>query len=134
MLFQSPELSSCILGDYVVSVATLIRFFACHVIAIPLVLIGLVAAHIVALHEIGSNNPAGIEITQGPKDKYGRPKDAIPFHPFYTVHDIVGVAGFLIIFAAIVFFGPEMGGYFLEYNNFIPADPLKTPPHIAPVW
>jgi len=128
-----PELSIWIRGDYVVSDATLNRFFALHVIAIPLVLIGLVVAHIVALHEVGSNNPDGVEIKKY-KDKYGRPLDGIPFHPFYTVHDILGVAGFLIIFAAIVFFAPEMGGYFLEYNNFIPADPLKTPPHIAPVW
>jgi len=132
--FIGPELSIWIRGDYVVSDATLNRFFSFHVIAIPLVLIGLVAAHLVALHEVGSNNPDGVEIKQGPKDRHGRPKDGIPFHPFYTVHDIMGVAGFLIIFAAIVFFGPEMGGYFLEYNNFIPADPLKTPPHIAPVW
>ena len=132
--FIGPELSIWIRGDYVVSDATLNRFFSFHVIAIPLVLIGLVAAHLVALHEVGSNNPDGVEIKKGPKDKYGRPKDGIPFHPFYTVHDIMGVAGFLIIFAAIVFFGPEMGGYFLEYNNFLPADPLKTPPHIAPVW
>ena len=132
--FIGPELSIWIRGDYVVSDATLNRFFSFHVIAIPLVLIGLVAAHLVALHEVGSNNPDGVEIKQGPKDKYGRPKDGIPFHPFYTVHDIMGVAGFLIVFAAIVFFAPEMGGYFLEYNNFIPADPLKTPPHIAPVW
>lgn len=132
--FIGPELSIWIRGDYVVSDATLNRFFAFHVIAIPLVLIGLVAAHLVALHEVGSNNPDGIEVKQGPKDKYGRPKDAIPFHPFYSVHDLMGVAGFLIIFAAIVFFGPEMGGYFLEYNNFLPADSLKTPPHIAPVW
>jgi len=132
--FIGPELSIWIRGDYVVSDATLNRFFAFHVIAIPLVLIGLVAAHLVALHEVGSNNPDGVEIKQGPKDKHGRPKDGIPFHPFYTVHDIVGVAGFLIIFAAIVFFAPEMGGYFLEYNNFVPANPLQTPPHIAPVW
>ncbi|MCD0505251.1 cytochrome b [Bordetella petrii] len=132
--FIGPELSIWIRGDYVVSDATLNRFFALHVIAIPLVLIGLVAAHLVALHEVGSNNPDGVEIKQGPKDRHGRPKDGIPFHPFYTVHDIMGVAGFLIVFAAIVFFAPEMGGYFLEYNNFIPADPLKTPPHIAPVW
>ncbi|MER1966699.1 cytochrome bc complex cytochrome b subunit [Castellaniella sp. GW247-6E4] len=132
--FIGPELSLWIRGDYVVSDATLNRFFAFHVIAIPLVLIGLVAAHILALHEVGSNNPDGVEIKQGPKDKYGRPVDGIPFHPYYSVHDIVGVAGFLIVFAAIIFFGPEMGGYFLEYNNFIPADPLKTPPHIAPVW
>ncbi|MGY6268113.1 cytochrome b [Achromobacter denitrificans] len=132
--FIGPELSIWIRGDYVVSDATLNRFFAFHVIAIPLVLVGLVAAHVVALHEVGSNNPDGIEIKQGPKDKYGRPKDGIPFHPFYSVHDMVGVAGFLLVFAAIVFFAPEMGGYFLEFNNFIPADPLTTPPHIAPVW
>lgn len=131
--FIGPELAIWIRGDYVVSDATLNRFFAFHVIAIPLVLLGLVAAHIVALHEVGSNNPDGIDI-KDKKDKYGRPLDGIPFHPYYTVHDIVGVAGFFIIFMAIVFFAPEMGGYFLEYNNFIPADPLKTPLHIAPVW
>jgi len=128
-----PELSLWIRGDYVVSDATLNRFFALHVIAIPLILVGLVAAHLVALHEVGSNNPDGVDIKKH-KDRHGRPLDGIPFHPFYTVHDILGVAGFLFIFAAIVFFAPEMGGYFLEYNNFIPADPLKTPPHIAPVW
>ncbi|NYT64455.1 cytochrome bc complex cytochrome b subunit [Alcaligenaceae bacterium] len=132
--FIGPELAIWIRGDYVVSDATLNRFFAFHVIAIPLVLIGLVVAHIIALHEVGSNNPDGVEIKDGPKDRYGRPKDGIPFHPYYSVHDIVGVAGFLIVFAAIMFFAPEMGGYFLEYNNFIPADPMKTPPHIAPVW
>ncbi len=131
--FIGPELSLWIRGDYVVSDATLNRFFAFHVIAIPLVLIGLVVAHILALHEVGSNNPDGVEIKQGPKDKYGRPVDGIPFHPYYSVHDMVGVAGFLIVFAAIIFFGPEMGGYFLEYNNFVPADQLTTPPHIAPV-
>ena len=132
--FIGPELAIWIRGDYVVSDATLNRFFAFHVIAIPLVLIGLVVAHIIALHEVGSNNPDGVEIKQGPKDRNGHPVDGIPFHPYYSVHDIVGVAGFLMVFAAIIFFGPEMGGYFLEYNNFIPADPLKTPPHIAPVW
>ncbi|HWK69381.1 cytochrome b [Pollutimonas sp. M17] len=132
--FIGPELAIWIRGDYVVSDATLNRFFAFHVIAIPLVLIGLVVAHIIALHEVGSNNPDGVEIKQGPKDRNGHPVDGIPFHPYYSVHDIMGVAGFLIVFAAIIFFGPEMGGYFLEYNNFIPADPLKTPPHIAPVW
>ena len=131
--FIGPELSIWIRGDYVVSDATLNRFFSFHVIAIPLVLLGLVAAHIVALHEVGSNNPDGVDIKKY-KDKHGRPLDGIPFHPFYTVHDIMGLAGFLIIFMAIVFFGHEMGGYFLEFNNFIPADPLKTPPHIAPVW
>lgn len=132
--YIGPELSIWIRGDYVVSDATLNRFFAFHVIAIPLVLLGLIVAHIVALHEVGSNNPDGVEIKQGPKDRNGHPLDGIPFHPYYTVHDIMGVAGFLLVFAAIIFFGPEMGGYFLESNNFIPADSLKTPPHIAPVW
>ena len=131
--FIGPDLSLLIRGDYVVSDATLNRFFAFHVIAIPLVLLGLVVAHILALHEVGSNNPDGIEI-KAKKDASGKPLDGIPFHPYYTVHDIMGVAGFLLVFSAVVFFAPEMGGYFLEYNNFIPADPLKTPPHIAPVW
>ncbi len=131
--FIGPELSIWIRGDYVVSDATLNRFFAFHVIAIPLVLLGLVAAHLVALHEVGSNNPDGVDI-KAKKDKHGRPLDGIPFHPYYTVHDIMGVAGFLIIFMAIIFFAPEMGGYFLEFNNFIPANPLVTPLHIAPVW
>jgi ubiquinol-cytochrome c reductase cytochrome b subunit len=131
--FIGPDLSLWIRGDYVVSDATLNRFFAFHVIAIPLVLIGLVLAHIVALHEVGSNNPDGVEIKKN-KDANGVPLDGIPFHPYYTVHDIFGVSIFLIVFSFIIFFAPEMGGYFLEYNNFIPADPLKTPPHIAPVW
>ncbi len=128
-----PDLSVVIRGDFVVSDATLNRFFSFHVIAVPLILIGLVAAHIVALHEVGSNNPDGVEIKKK-KDAQGRPLDGIPFHPYYTVKDIVGVVGFLIFFSFIVFFAPEGGGYFLEFNNFIPADPLKTPPHIAPVW
>ncbi len=127
------DLSIWIRGDYVVSDATLNRFFAFHVIALPLVLLGLVAAHIVALHEVGSNNPDGVEIKKK-KDGQGRPLDGIPFHPYYTVKDILGVVVFLIVFTAILFFAPEMGGYFLEANNFIPADPLKTPEHIAPVW
>jgi ubiquinol-cytochrome c reductase cytochrome b subunit len=131
--FIGPDLSLWIRGDYVVGDATLNRFFSFHVIAIPLVLLGLVAAHIIALHEVGSNNPDGIDIKDN-KDANGNPKDGIPFHPFYTVHDIFGVSIFLIVFSAVVFFAPEFGGYFLEYNNFIPADPLKTPPHIAPVW
>ncbi len=131
--FIGPDLSIWIRGDYVVSDATLNRFFAFHVIAIPLVIIGLVVAHIVALHEVGSNNPDGVEI-KNHKDANGIPLDGVPFHPYYTVHDVFGVAMFLIVFFAIVFFAPEMGGYFLEYNNFLPADSLKTPPHIAPVW
>ena len=128
-----PDLALLIRGDFVVGDATLNRFFSFHVIAIPLVLIGLVAAHIIALHEVGSNNPDGIEIKEK-KDARGIPLDGIPFHPYYTVHDIFGVGVFLMIFTAIIFFAPELGGYFLEYNNFIPADPLKTPLHIAPVW
>jgi ubiquinol-cytochrome c reductase cytochrome b subunit len=131
--FVGPDLALLIRGDYVVSDATLNRFFSFHVIAIPLVLLGLVAAHIIALHEVGSNNPDGVEI-KAKKDASGKPLDGIPFHPYYTVHDILGVAVFLFLFSAVIFFAPEMGGYFLEYNNFIPADPLKTPAHIAPVW
>lgn len=131
--FIGPDLALLIRGDYVVGDATLNRFFAFHVIAIPLVLIGLVAGHILALHEVGSNNPDGVDIKAN-KDAAGIPIDGIPFHPFYTVHDIFMLSIFLTIFFAIVFFAPEMGGYFLEYNNFIPADPLKTPAHIAPVW
>jgi ubiquinol-cytochrome c reductase cytochrome b subunit len=128
-----PDLSLWIRGDYVVSDATLNRFFAFHVIAIPLVLLGLVAAHLIALHEVGSNNPDGIEVKDniGPD---GHPVDSIPSHPYYTVHDLFGVSIFLLLFSAVVFFAPEMGGYFLEYNNFIPADSLKTPSHIAPTW
>lgn len=134
--FVGPDLALLIRGDYVVSDATLNRFFSFHVIAIPLVLLGLVAAHILALHDVGSNNPDGVDIkgANAPKDAKGKPLDGIPFHPYYSVHDMVGVAVFLMVFSAIIFFAPEMGGYFLEYNNFIPADPLKTPPHIAPVW
>ncbi|MCR5866764.1 MAG: cytochrome b [Aquincola tertiaricarbonis] len=131
--FVGPDLALLIRGDYVVSDATLNRFFSFHVIAVPLVLLGLVVAHIIALHEVGSNNPDGVEI-KAKKDAQGRPLDGIPFHPYYTVHDILGVSVFLMAFSAIIFFAPELGGYFLEYNNFIPADPLKTPPHIAPVW
>ena len=128
-----PDLALLIRGDYVVGDATLNRFFSFHVIAVPLVLLGLVAAHIIALHEVGSNNPDGVEI-KATKGADGRPLDGIPFHPYYTVHDIFGVSVFLMIFTLIIFFAPELGGYFLEYNNFIPADPLKTPAHIAPVW
>ena len=128
-----PDLSTWIRGDFVISDATLNRFFAFHVIAIPLALLGLVAAHIMALHEVGSNNPDGVEIKKH-KDAQGHPLDGIPFHPYYTVKDIVGVVVFLFLFFLVVFFKPEMGGYFLEFNNFIPADSLKTPPHIAPLW
>ena len=127
------DLSLFIRGDYVVSDATLNRFFSFHVIAVPLVLLALVVAHIIALHEVGSNNPDGVEI-KAKKDENGIPLDGIPFHPYYSVHDTLGVAGFLVIFSAVIFFFPEVGGYFLEANNFFPADPLKTPPHIAPVW
>nr|WP_315596593.1 cytochrome bc complex cytochrome b subunit [uncultured Cupriavidus sp.] len=127
------DLSLFIRGDYVVSDATLNRFFSFHVIAVPLVLLGLVVAHIIALHEVGSNNPDGVEI-KAKKDENGIPLDGIPFHPYYSVHDLLGVAGFLILFSAVIFFFPDVGGYFLEANNFFPADPLKTPPHIAPVW
>jgi len=126
-------LAEWIRGDYVISDATLNRFFAFHVIAIPLVLLALVAVHILALHEVGSNNPDGVEI-KNKKDASGKPLDGIPFHPYYTVKDMVGVVVFLAVFSFVMFFAPTMGGYFLEYNNFIPADPLKTPPHIAPVW
>lgn len=131
-----PDLSVWLRGDFVVGDATLNRFFSFHVIAMPLVLIGLIAAHILALHEVGSNNPDGVEIKgpNAPKDANGHPLDGIPFHPYYSVKDMVGVVVFLMVFSAVVFFAPEGGGYFLEYNNFLPADPLKTPPHIAPVW
>jgi ubiquinol-cytochrome c reductase cytochrome b subunit len=131
--FVGEALSTLIRGDFVVGDATLNRFFALHVIALPLVLLGLVVAHLVALHEVGSNNPDGVEIKKL-KDENGNPLDGIPFHPYYTVKDILGVVVFLIVFTSIMFFAPEMGGYFLEANNFIPADPFKTPEHIAPVW
>jgi len=120
-------------GDFVIADATLNRFFAFHVIAVPIVLLALVVLHILALHEVGSNNPDGVDIKKH-KDENGIPLDGIPFHPYYTVKDIVGVAVFLIVFSIIVFFAPEMGGWFLERDNFIPADPLKTPEHIVPLW
>ncbi len=127
-----PDLGVWIRGDYVISDVTLNRFFALHFL-LPFLLAALVFIHIVALHKVGSNNPDGIEIKKN-KDENGIPKDGIPFHPYYTVKDIAGVAGFLFIFAAVLFFAPEMGGYFLEHPNFEPANPLKTPQHIAPVW
>ena len=126
-------LSEWIRGDFVVSDATLNRFFAFHVAAVPLVLIGLVVAHIMALHEVGSNNPDGIEIKKN-KGPDGIPLDGIPFHPYYTVKDIVGVVVFLMLFSVVVFYIPEFDGWFLEKDNFIPADPLVTPEHIVPLW
>ena len=120
-------------GDYFISDITLNRFFALHVVAVPLVLIFLVVAHILALHEVGSNNPDGIEIKKN-KGSDGRPLDGIAMHPYYTVKDIYGLAVFFVLFAAVVFFAPEMGGLFLEAANFEPANALLTPEHIAPVW
>lgn len=128
-----PDLVEWIRGDFNVSDVVLNRFFALHVIAIPLVFLLLVWMHIIALHEVGSNNPDGVEIKKH-KDKDGKPLDGIPFHPYYTVKDIFGVGVFLIIFLSVVFFWPDMGGFFLEPPNFEPANPLKTPEHIAPVW
>ena len=127
-----PDLGVWIRGDYVISDATLNRFFALHFL-LPFLLAAVVFIHIVALHKVGSNNPDGIEIKKN-KDENGIPKDGIPFHPYYSVKDTVGGAGFLVLCAAAGFFAPEMGGYFLEAPNFDPADPLKTPLHIAPVW
>ena len=144
------DLTLWIRGDYVISGATLNRFFALHVIALPLVIVILVFLHIVALHEVGSNNPDGVEIKRkkGSVAEEDKPKfkfheyytdkkdivDAIPFHPYYTVKDIVGVVGFLILFCWVVFFMPAMNGFFLEGPNFEAANPLKTPEHIFPVW
>ncbi len=127
------DITQWIRGDFIISGATLNRFFALHVVALPMALLLMVFLHIVALHKVGSNNPDGIEIKKY-KDENGIPLDGIPFHPYYTVKDIVGVAGFLFLFCLVIFFAPEMGGFFLEPPNFTPADPLKTPAHIAPVW
>jgi ubiquinol-cytochrome c reductase cytochrome b subunit len=132
--FVGPDLSVWIRGDYVVSDATLNRFFALHVIGIPLALLGLVTAHLIALHHVGSNNPDGIEIKEDIDPRTGTPRDGIPYFPYHVAKETFAVAVFLMVFAAVVFFAPELEGYFLEANNFIPADPLKTPPHIAPVW
>ncbi len=128
-----PDLQQWIRGDYLISGITLNRFFALHVIALPIVLLGLVVLHLLALHEVGSNNPDGVDIKKN-KDENGIPRDGIPFHPYYTVKDLVGVGVFLFVFLFVVFFFPEGGGYFLEKPNFEPANPLKTPEHIAPVW
>ena len=128
-----PDLLVWILGDYAVGDAALNRFFSLHVIALPLILVVLVFLHIVALHTVGSNNPDGIEIKKN-KDKDGIPKDGIPFHPYFTVKDTMGAVAFLWIFCAVVFYAPGLNGYFLEHANFIEANPLKTPEHIAPLW
>ena len=128
-----PDLAQWVRGDYLISGITLNRFFSLHVIALPLVLVALVVLHLLALHHVGSNNPKGVDIKKH-KDENGVPLDGIPFHPYYTVHDLVGIAVFLFVFCAVVFFFPEMGGYFLEKPNFEAANPLKTPEHIAPVW
>ncbi len=120
-------------GDFVISDATLNRFFAYHVIALPLLLVVLVVVHIMSLHEVGSNNPDGIEIKEK-KDSDGKPLDGIPFHPYYSVKDIFGVGVFLMVYAAIIFFAPELGGWFLERDNFVPANILQTPPEIVPLW
>ncbi len=128
-----PTLSEWIRGDFVVADATLNRFFAFHVIAVPLILVMLVFLHIVALHKVGSNNPDGIEIKKK-KGSDGKPLDGIPFHPYYTVKDIVGTVVFLILFAAVIFFSPELGGWFLEHDNFVQASALNTPPEIVPLW
>lgn len=131
--FIGEDLALWIRGDYLISGITLNRFFALHVVALPIVILALVVLHVLALHEVGSNNPDGVEIKKN-KDENGIPKDGIPFHPYYTVHDLVGIVVFLFVFCAVVFFFPEMGGYFLEKPNFEPANALKTPDHIAPVW
>ncbi|MAY43395.1 MULTISPECIES: cytochrome bc complex cytochrome b subunit [unclassified Neptuniibacter] len=131
--FIGPELAEWIRGDYLISGITLNRFFSLHVVALPIVLLALVVLHIIALHEVGSNNPDGIEIKEN-KDENGVPVDGIPFHPYYSVKDIVGVVVFLFVFCAVIFFFPEGGGYLIEAPNFEPANPLKTPNHIAPVW
>ena len=127
------DLTQWIRGDYLISGITLNRFFALHVVALPIVILGLVVLHILALHEVGSNNPDGVDIKKH-KDENGIPLDGIPFHPYYTVKDIVGVVVFLFVFCSVVFFFPEMGGYFLEKPNFEQANAFKTPEHIAPVW
>ena len=128
-----PDLLVWILGDYSVGDAALNRFFSLHVVALPLILVVLVFLHIVALHTVGSGNPDGVEIKKN-KDKDGIPKDGIPFHPYFTVKDTMGAVAFLWIFCAVVFYAPGLNGYFLEHANFIEANPLKTPEHIAPLW
>jgi len=128
-----PDLLVWLLGDYAVGDAALNRFFSLHVIVLPLILVGLVFMHIVALHHVGSNNPYGIEIKKN-KDTDGIPKDGIPFHPYFTIKDSVVVVGFLWLLCAVIFYAPALNGYFLEHANFVEANPLKTPEHIAPLW
>lgn len=131
--YFGPILTEWIRGDFVISDATLNRFFAFHVILLPLILVFLVFLHLVALHQVGSNNPDGIDIYEH-LDEDGKPLDGIGFHPYYVVKDLVGVCGFLIIYLGIVFFAPEFGGIFLEKDNFAPANSLQTPPDIVPLW
>ncbi|MBS0214714.1 MAG: cytochrome bc complex cytochrome b subunit [Proteobacteria bacterium] len=131
------DLTHWIMGDYIPSDATLNRFFALHVIALPIVLLLLVVLHLGALHEVGSNNPDGVDIKKGPKGNRwdaNKPADGIPFHPYYTVHDLVGIGFFLMLAAFVIFFIPNFGGLFLEHDNFTAANPLVTPAHIKPVW
>ena len=128
-----PDLMQWVRGDYLMSEITLNRFYSLHVVALPLLLVGLVFLHVVTLHHVGSNNPDGIEIKDR-KDASGKPLDGIPFHPYYTVHDFRALIVFLFAFCAVMFYAPEMFGYFIEKPNFEQADPLKTPEHIAPVW
>ncbi len=127
------DIVTWIRGDYLISGITLNRFFALHVVALPIVLLALVVLHLLALHEVGSNNPDGVDIKKH-KDENGVPLDGIAFHPYYSVHDLQAIGVFLFVFCAVMFFMPEMGGYFLEYANFEEANNLKTPEHIAPVW
>jgi ubiquinol-cytochrome c reductase cytochrome b subunit len=131
--FIGEGLVEYIKGDYSISDITLNRFFALHVIALPLALIALVFVHIVALHQVGSNNPDGVEIKdyKGPD---GVPLDGVAFHPYHTSKDLVAIIVFLLIFSSVVFFAPDMGGYFLEHANFEAANTMATPEHIAPVW
>jgi ubiquinol-cytochrome c reductase cytochrome b subunit len=121
-------------GDFTPADATLNRLFSLHVVALPFVLVGLVVAHLIALHEVGSNNPDGIEIKKNKDPVTHIPLDGIPFHPYYTVKDIVGVTGFLILFSAVIFFAPDGGGYVLEKPNYLPANPQVTPDEITPAW
>ena len=127
------DLVQWIRGDYLISGITLNRFMSLHVVAIPIILLALVVMHIIALHDVGSNNPDGVSIKKY-KDAKGNPIDGIPFFPYFVIHDLVPIVVFLFVFCAILFFMPEMGGFFLEYANFEIANNLKTPEHIAPVW